>query len=42
MDASADQATATTRGIAGLGAVLYPALLIGSTVSTLLAADLTT
>lgn len=42
MDASIGQAVATTRGMASLNAILYPALLMRLTVGTLLAADLTT
>lgn len=42
MDAPISQAVATTSGMAGLDAVLYPALLIGLAVCTVLAADLAT
>lgn len=42
MDAPVGQALATTRGIAGLNTVLYPALLIGLAVRTFLAGDLPT
>lgn len=40
MDAPIGQAVATTRGIAGLNTVLYPALLIGLAVCAFLAGDL--
>lgn len=42
VDAPTDHAAATAGGVAGLDAILYPALLIGPTGLALLAADLAT